>query len=678
MKSLFDDLVDEVPRSDWTPVPPPPLDGIDEIYLNFETTGLKWFDGDRPIAASLCLPDGQTFYLPWGHRGGNLDEAVVKEWAHRELRGKLITNINTRFDIHMAREWGVDLEAQGNRVSDVGHYAALLDDHRKRFRVDELIPDILGEEPMRRLDESRMVDYHAGEAAPRSMYGVDAVRRLKAAMWPQLTAENLQPVRALEDKVIYVVCEMEKNGSPIDVELLDKWIKKSQEQVETYLWQLAKEVGFQVNPDSPKDQEKVFRHLHLDIERTGKGAPSFTDAILKRIEHPTIKLMRKAGKLISLRSKFLVNTKQVMGSDGILRYAFNQLKSAKDENADRGEAGTVTGRFSSTKITEGVGCNIQQRMKAAKQRIAFGYDEDDNSHDDEIFVVRKLHIAGSGFLLSSDMDQAQYRIFAHYVNNADVIAAYQADPTTSFHKYMWNLIKPYADLSYRQQKDLDFAYIFGAGLTKMSLMLDHITVQEYNQIKETRNYHHPNLEKTQMVKDLFEREVPELRSLLDLSMHIAKPECDVKCNRYDKLHKQKIPHYGYVRTFLGRRGRFPEGQRIHKAFNMVDQGTEADYMKTKLVELHEMRKETNLTLRITNHDEIVADSPDKEHAKKVDKILNYQSFNLRVPLTWSTGIGPNWADTEAVESQFEGAEATRAKQNITDLHFVGQGGSRGE
>src|SRR5580765_754672 len=111
--SLLDVLDDDASRlrpNDWVPREPPTLDGIHDIQIDTETTGLRWWDGDRPIGISICLPDGTTQYLPWGHRGGgNLDEATVKRWALNELKGKRITNLNTRFDIHMLRAWGVDL-----------------------------------------------------------------------------------------------------------------------------------------------------------------------------------------------------------------------------------------------------------------------------------------------------------------------------------------------------------------------------------------------------------------------------------------------------------------------------------------------------------------------------------------------------------------------------------------
>lgn len=667
MKSLFDSLHDSgdilsTPRSSWVPEAPPCLDGIQDLYVNFETNGLRWYHGDLPIALAIHCAKG-SWYLPWGHHGGgNLDEATVYRFAQTELKNKRLTNVNMKFDLHMSRGWGeklggggLDFEDMNCEVSDVAHYAALLDDHRHRFRVDELIPDYLGETPMPRLDESRMESYHAGEAAPRSMYGVEVVARLKEVMWPELDKQDLQRVRALEDKVIYAVVEMEKNGAPIDEELLDVWLKKSQRQLEGYLMELSKALGWQCNPDSPIDMQRAFQQLKLPIERTKgtitkpQGSPSFTDAILREIDHPTIKLARKAVKLASLRSKFLVNTKKVMSSGGILRFQLHQLRTAKDENSDAGEAGTVTGRFSSAAfIRDQEGCNIQQRMKAAKQRLAFGYDEDDSSHDDEIFVVRKLHIASKGRqVIASDMDQCQYRIFASYAGNEKVIQAYRDNPDMSFHKFMWDLIKPYADLSYRQQKDLDFAFLFGAGVTKMGLMMNHITAGEFDEIRRTKAYDHPKLEKTKEVKRIFEREVPEVKDLLELSMHLAKPECDRRCKRGDRLH-QTLAHRGYVRTALGRRMRFPDGNRLHKAFNGVDQGTEADYMKTKLVEVREAVRSGNLDLilRITNHDEIVGDG-DAENARKLDEILNVQSFDmLKVPLTWSTGIGPNWAETK--------------------------------
>ena len=117
----------------WRPEAPPQLDGVDEIELDFETDGLKWWDGAKPIGVALRRPDGFRKYYPWGHLGGgNLPEETMKRWFQREVRGKRITNSGIRFDQHMALNWDVNFEDQGNILSDVQHYAALLDDHRYR------------------------------------------------------------------------------------------------------------------------------------------------------------------------------------------------------------------------------------------------------------------------------------------------------------------------------------------------------------------------------------------------------------------------------------------------------------------------------------------------------------------------------------------------------------------
>lgn len=623
MNNLFD-LIDfktsnPVANDTWRPEPPPSLDGEDEIFLNFETTGLKWFDKDLPIAASLWAK-GRSWYLPWAHRGGgNLDEAIMKEWFHREVRNKLITNINTRFEVHNARVWGIDLEAQGNRVSDVAHYAALLDDHRQYMNLDSLIKDILGETPMPRLDETRMASYSAGSAAPRSMYNVESVKRLKEAFWPRLDDEDLQRVRQLEDKVIYVVCEMEKNGTLINLELLNIWIKETERQFQQCCLELYKQTGLKINPNSSKDDAKVFQYLKIPVvEFTPTGLPSFTDDIVKSIDHPTVKLLRHAKKLASLNSKFKKYQK-VVGSDGILRYALHQLRASRFDADDAGETGTVTGRFTSTEIVSGIGINIQQVLKPEKQFLTYG---------DEYFI-RNLHIPEFGKLhLLADAEQIQYRLFAHEANNPNVIEEYRKDPWLSFHKMMWKTFKQYKpDLTYKRTKDINFAKLFAAGPTKLALMLEFITKHEFEELRAQKvNRYHPKLAQTLEILKIYDKVLPETSDLLKRASELAKER-------------------GYIKTILGRRIRFSDDHRLHKALNARIQGSEADIVKTKAVELYESRKETGLTLRFQVHDEFDGDIPDDNSAKLVKEILNRQSFSgLRVPILWGVKTGTSWGD----------------------------------
>lgn len=618
MGNLFDLI--EPPKRDfaWQAEPPPQLDGIDEIFLNFETNGLRWWAGDKPIGASITYCN-KTQWLPWGFNGGNLDEAVVKRWAQRELRGKRIINTNIRFDIHMSRVWGVDLEEQGNTVADVSHYAALLDDHRERFALDLLIPDFLDHPPaVQRIDETRMVSYHAAEAAPRALYQTQVVKELRDVMWPKLTEENLHRVRKVEEEIIFVVCEMEKNGEKIDVPKLDLWIAQAIRRLGELQMKIFNETGIKVDFGKTGSGAKLFRKLGIEFGGvTATGKPSFTDVILKKIEHPSIVDFRRGNRLKSLLSKYLLKYKRNVDSNGIIRYSLHQLREqrAGGEDDDEGEAGTGFGRFSSTGVSRTEGTNIQQTIKVAKQISSFG-DE---------FIIRELHIPASGDYLSADAMQVEYRLFAHEANNPAVNKAYQENPEMSFHKFMHGLVKEFQpEFSYRQQKDLNFAKIYGAGIKKLALMLEFISKDEYlDLVQQQAGWDHPKLKEAVAINNIYNRVIPEVKKVNDRAMEIAK-------NR------------GYIKTILGRRGRFPGQIDLHKALNRRIQGSGADIMKVKIVELHKNRKETGFLLRYPVHDSVNGDISDAEHAEKVKKILNEQSFQLRIPILWDLKIGPNW------------------------------------
>lgn len=660
--NLFDSVeVQEqhVLHGDWTPPEPPSLDGITDIELDFESTGKRWWAESVPIGVGLAVPDGRTWYLPWGHRGGgNLPFETVQRWFHREVRNKHITNLSTRFEVHMARKIDVDLEAQGNTVSDVSHYAALLDDHRLHFSQESLLQDFLPEEQKVKrvghleLDPQRMADYHAGVVAVRAEADVRQVQKLKRLFWPKLDAEDLQRVRQLEDDVIYPTCEMEYNGALIDVDLLDRWVIESEQLLNRCYMDIFRATGLRVNPDSPKDMEKLFNHLKLPISRTKEGSPSFTGAILKAIEHPVIRLVLRAARLTDLRSKYLLRyAKTVDRSTGILRYALHQLRAQKDEFEDFDSAGTISGRYSSTKIDPRAdeGVNIQQIIKVAKQRVLMGFDEEDASHDDELFIIRRLHIPKSGLFLSADAMQIEYRLFAEKTRSPRLLKIYEDNPMASFHRETHAILLPFRpDLTYRRNKDFNFANIYGAGLRKRALMLEFITNEQYRQLLDDPNwFNSPLLKETKDISAIYHRLIPEVKPLMAMATHLAMPHCDKYCRKSREsrqLHYDNVPHRGYVRSVLGRRSRFPDGQRAHKGLNCVIQPSAADIMKLKTVELHRERKEIGLVMRWPLHDEVDADVPDLEAARKVGRILNRQSIESKVPIFWEVSAGKNWAE----------------------------------
>jgi DNA polymerase I-like protein with 3'-5' exonuclease and polymerase domains len=509
-----------------------------------------------------------------------------------------------------------------------------LNDHRKQFNVGVLIKEYLDETPMDRVDESRMAEYHAGQVAPRSEYGVRKIRELRDKMWPLIDAEELQDVRQLEDDCIHAVVEMEENGAPIDVGLLEQWQTQIRAEINQLRDEVSRVVGIATqdslfgegdapvsyfNPDSGKDMELLFNRLGLPIERTETGRGRFNaDAMAQYHEHPVLSKIVRQGKLLDLESKYIHPYLAHVNGQNILRYELHQMRG--DEN------GTVRGRFASARV------NIQQVLKPSKQAKNYGPG----------YVVRSLFLPAPGrIFVSGDAEQIEYRIFAHYANNLRVFAEYAKNPWLNFHKLTEAMIcKLGFDIDYDKAKQLNFLTIYGGGLLKLALQLGTISSAQHRELtlkySDRDKYpfgpprEHPYLRNTVRVQEAYRKALPEARSLSRRCTDVAKDR-------------------GYVKDFIGRRARFPGGYEAHGALNAVIQPGAAEVMKRKMVEVHRRRKEIGVTPRMTIHDDWLGDCADDDAAYRLQDLLNEQSFPFKVPIIWNVKRGPRWSECKDLE-----------------------------
>ena len=590
-------------ESDWRPQEPPCLAQVSRLSLDTESTGLRWFAGDRPVGISGCLPDNSTFYLPFGHAGGNLDEGAVKRWAERELRGKQLDFFNAPHDINILRAWGVDLEAQGCTFSDAGHWAALLNDHRYTSSLDSVSKEYLGYGKLTDPGVHHMSDLHAEDVDKYAQWDAKLVSDLRTVLWPRLDEEDLQRVRQLEDDCIPATAEMMWNGAPLNEELLDRWLVQSEKDYVQSLWALYRDLGFKVNPRSQPDLRRIFDKCGLEYPRNEDPGPdngkvTFAKRYLEKVDHPTVRLLRRSNRLASLRSKYLIPYKEDLKKNGVLRYALHQLRSGDEE----GDKGTISGRYSSSAFSAtGDGVNIQQ--VAGKK-----FDHSVKEEVDWPYHPRKLFRPGSGLWCSADMEQVEYRLFVHYARPPKVMKAYEKDPHTNFHRVTQAMIEQRRPITYELTKDLNFAGLFGAQLPRFAFMLGMTE------------------EAAKSLYKVYHKSLPEARKLLKHAANVAKER-------------------GYVKTIMGRRARFPDGMYTNAAVNRVIQGSAADALKLKLVEL---RKATRgwFKMRFTVHDEINGDIPDREAAVEVEKVLDVQVLPTIVPLLWKVGTGNNWQEAK--------------------------------
>ncbi len=556
---------------------------------------MSWQTGDVPVGIAVGAGD-QQWYLPFGHRGGgNLCDKTVKRWAERELRGKRIRNLKTKFDLHMMRVWGVDLCEQDNTFHDVSHSAALLDDRRQSFSLDALAQTELGEGKLDVGPKDAIGDMPAGMVAAYAMRDVELVRRLAEVYGPRLKAEGLERVSALEDEVLPVVVEIEKNGMPLDVMLLERWSVESQNILERLQHAVWKEAGFHVNPEAPTDMVRLFHQCGEAIPKTAKGAPSFTAPVVQSaaLRHPAIALAWRIGKLHDLRSKYLLKyLKEHV--NGVLYPSLNQLPTD--------EGGTISGRFSCVRP------NLQQVMGQNKHDRSYGWLKE---YGDDDFLVKRLFVPRQGVWCSADMKQVEYRIFVHYTESKRLIQRYLDDPDVDFHKIVGEFITPLRpDINRTEIKVFNFLSIFGGGVGAAQRNLGITSEQAYDLHKA---YH---------------SEFPEAGQLSQKAMRVADQR-------------------GYVMSLLGRRSRFAgrpgARERIHKALNSIVQPSAADANKLALVDVYRERHRLAITMRMTVHDSLEVDMHDPWLLPYYKEVLNRQRLPLSVPLLWEVSTGSTWA-----------------------------------
>jgi DNA polymerase-1 len=593
----LDGLDQETP---WRPPETlPDLSRYSELWVDTETTGTNTVS-DKPVGLAIATPDGRSYYLPFGHKSGNLDADQVQRWARRELRDKTLVFSWAKFDTHMFRNWGLPLEDLNVRLRDIQHQACLLNEKRRKSGLDLLAKELLGKEKfeLSTAVKSQMARVHSSLIGAYAERDVLLTRELDLAQRPLIAKEDLQRVLDLEDSIIFAVVEMESNGAPIDVEKLMRWKVEVRKQWEQGLRDLRELAGFPVNPSSQPDLRRLFEKFGLTppIDEED-GSITFAAPYLLPLKetHPGVKLLLRVKGLHGLLIKFLEPYAEAVGSDGKLRYNLHQLR------AD--DYGTITGRFSAANE------NIQQVYKPSKQEKKLGTRD---------FAVRELFLPGSGIWVSADAEQIEYRLFAGLSGNHDVLDAYLRNPDTDFHDLVNEMIRRLADPTAVRDdsKNVNFAKVYGAGKKKVRRMLG--TSQD----------------KADAFVEAYDRTFPEVDSV------IKSVETQIR-----RRHREE--GIGYVRTLLGRRRRYPELDRLYSGLNAHIQGTAADINKIIIKRVYDARKELEITMRFTVHDELDSDMPSERHARRLRELLNEPPLpNLKVPIKWAVATGTNWANVK--------------------------------
>ena len=448
-----------------------------------------------------------------------------------------------------------------------------------------------------------------------NIYGVDLGSEddqisLFSAEKPQKTAKMAYFSRILKDKVfselrkieavnlyetlevplIDTLADMEIEGFPLDVKVLDELGDSYKEKQDALAEEIYDMAGERFNLASPKQiGDILFNKMGLKSNR--KLSTSVDN--LKDIadEHPIVNKILEYRKYFKLTTTYVEGLKAHIHSDGKIHAKFNQ-------------ALTTTGRLSSSEPNLQ---NISVRDEEGKMiRKAFYYPDDDIE------------------ILSLDYSQIELRVLSSlsgckalqeiFLSGEDIHAATA--------KKVFNLSGEPTALERRKAKTVNFGIVYGISDWGLAEQLE-ISPKE-----------------AKVIISSFYQSFPEISTFFQGIIADATKNGYVSTMLGRRRYLREIHDSNYqVREFAKR-----------AAMNAPIQGTAADLIKMAMISVSKALKEggfkSKMVLQI--HDELIIKvyKEEKDEVYKLVKSTMENAMKLDVPLEVDGGFGKTWYDAK--------------------------------
>jgi DNA polymerase-1 len=654
-----------IPVTGWKPPQTlPNLSGARAIGFDVETfdpdlttAGPGWARGrGHIVGVSLAAQDRTgnrgNWYFPLRHEVGgedNLDPRQTLGWLKEQLETPTPkVGANLLYDCGWLAEENIFVNGD---LYDCQFAEALIDENalvaldvlahkylRQGKVTSELYAWLRSAYPATPERETRANIYRAPPCLVGPYAEADAFLPLDIIdrQWPELVKQELTELFRLENDLIPLLVRMRREGVTVDVAKAEQMKHELTIETAALYARVKHEYGVTLESCSTANLARLFDTVGITYPRAKPtramqekdadaiGNPSFEKEWLKALEHPLGELVndiREHEKIVGTFLQSYIIDKSV---DGKLFPQFHPLKGDKN--------GTMVGRFASSDPNLQ---NIPSRTALGKKvRQAF-------THDAGHFCWQK-----------NDYSQIHYRILAHYAVDAGDGSAerlresYRNDKNMDYHLNVFNNVAPLmgwdaTDAAVvkekrRPIKNVNFGLLYGQ--TEKSLAYSAGLTGE--QAKEFFKSYHSGAPYVKATMAAIGREVQE---------------------------------FGYVRTLLGRRVRFPlfepdgygrstplpleqavrvYGSKIKRAYeyrgvNYKFQGSEPDIIKTGMRAcLRSGVFDAVGVPRITVHDEldfsVRDDSPETREAFRFIKETMEGAIKLRIPVNVDQSRGPNW------------------------------------
>ena len=608
--------------------------------------GSAWaFDGVGEILGVAVAWEGFKAYYPISHREGNVSKETTYNWLRHHLKRDDLKFVcaNAVYDLGWARR-EIGLYPVAGAI-DVQFMAALLDENRRSYKLDELAWTYLSERKKTDLIKMVMDHYrfsysevmsnlkqlHAASVGPYAATDADLTYRLYHAMLPEIVAQGLTTVHELESALILMSTEMKRRGIRVNVRRAEELAEEiSKTRIPGLVAQIKRHTLVEVAPWESESLERALNACGIVPGRTRTGEPQIDKdslALWAKTE-PVAAMILDLRKASKIENTFLRG--HVLGHEhkGRIHADLNQLKSEREEG---GGYGTVSGRYSSTSP------NLQQLP----------------ARDPEWGpLIRSLFLPEEGELIASaDYSSQEPRLAVHFAYLAGLRGAYEAvqrfrgDPRTDYH----GMVAVMANIPRKDAKAINLGLAYGMGGAKLARSLGLPTIWksisakgewkdiDASQVVDLRRHGVQCVElagpEAKEIIEKWENGAPFLRGLYDLAETAAKTR-------------------GYIKTILGRRCRFSAGMargnglkeeftHTHKALNKLCQGSAADQTKKGMLDLWN----AGVVPLLTVHDELIFSVRDEDQARGYAEVME-RAVPLEIPSIVDVHCGVTWGDVE--------------------------------
>lgn len=570
----------------------------ESISFDTETTGTDANLADL-VGLSFAINVGEGYYIPVPADRAAA-QAILDEFRP-VLENEKIAKIgqNIKYDM-LVLKW-YDVAIKGELFDTMlAHY---LIDPDTRHNMDVLSENYLGYTPisitsligakgkaqgnMRDVPVESVVDYAAEDA--------DVTLQLANIFKPMLVERNAAKLAAeIENPLIYVLADMEKEGVRIDIDTLNAYSIELQQEIIKAEQSVYDKAGLKFNLASPKQLgEVLFDHLKLDpkAKKTKTGQYQTGEDVLTLLANKSdivqdildFRQMQKLKSTYVDALPLLVNPKT-----GRVHTSYNQAVAA-------------TGRLSSNNPNLQ---NIPIRTERGRE-------------------VRKAFIArdANHMLLSADYSQIELRIIAEISKEENMLDAFSKgiDIHTATAAKVYGIgIEEVDSMQRRNAKAVNFGIIYGQSAFGLS-----------------QNLNIPRKEAAEIIEQYF-IQYPGIKRYMSDTMNFAREN-------------------GFVETIMGRRRYLRDINSANatvrsyaerNAINAPIQGSAADLIKIAMINIHHDIKAQQLQSKMTMqvHDELVFDvvKTEVEQMKAIIANRMKTAIKTQVPIEIEIGEGDNW------------------------------------